>query len=111
MHIKLTGFVLTFADFKVYSKKINLKSEYHMNIRNKTRQLNKNLLKEKINNNQENQITGQELENETVNTSISTTQNYDLISFWKEILEEIKMIEWPSVDRLFKQFVIVTGYN
>ena len=29
------------------------------------------------------------------------------LSFFKEITTEMKMIEWPSVDRLFKQFVIV----
>jgi len=29
------------------------------------------------------------------------------VSFIKEITTEMKMIEWPSVDRLFKQFVIV----
>jgi preprotein translocase subunit SecE len=30
-----------------------------------------------------------------------------VINMNKEISEEIKMVEWPSVDRLFKQFVIV----
>jgi preprotein translocase SecE subunit len=29
------------------------------------------------------------------------------LSFIKEISTEMKMIEWPSLDRLFKQFVIV----
>jgi preprotein translocase SecE subunit len=29
------------------------------------------------------------------------------VSFLKEISTEMKMIEWPSLDRLFKQFVIV----
>jgi len=29
------------------------------------------------------------------------------VSFIKEITTEMQMIEWPSVDRLFKQFVIV----
>jgi preprotein translocase SecE subunit len=30
-----------------------------------------------------------------------------IFSFFKETLTEMNMIEWPSLDRLFKQFVIV----
>ena len=29
------------------------------------------------------------------------------VSFLKEIIDETKMVEWPSVEKLFKQFVIV----
>jgi|Transcript_43418 preprotein translocase SecE subunit len=29
------------------------------------------------------------------------------LTFIQEITSEMKMIEWPSIDRLFKQFVIV----
>lgn len=31
----------------------------------------------------------------------------NILNFFKEITNEMKMIEWPSLDRLFKQFVIV----
>ena len=31
----------------------------------------------------------------------------NILNFFKEITVEMRMIEWPSLDRLFKQFVIV----
>jgi len=37
----------------------------------------------------------------------SVENKEDSLSFFKEITTEMKMIEWPSLDRLFKQFVIV----
>lgn len=34
-------------------------------------------------------------------------KNFMPLIFFKEIIEETKMVEWPSTERLFKQFVIV----
>ena len=34
-------------------------------------------------------------------------KNITILDFFQEVNDEIKMIEWPSVDRVFKQFVIV----
>mmetsp|Transcript_35429 Transcript_35429/g.70899 ORF Transcript_35429/g.70899 Transcript_35429/m.70899 type:complete len:124 (+) Transcript_35429:4049-4420(+) len=39
------------------------------------------------------------------NSSIPKKNN--IWSFIKEVAEETRMIEWPSLERLFKQFVIV----
>lgn len=49
------------------------------------------------------------------NSSEETTENLenkeeskkDIFFFFKETVSELNMIEWPSLDRLFKQFVIV----
>jgi len=36
----------------------------------------------------------------------TSSENFP-VSFLKEIIDETKMVEWPSVEKLFKQFVIV----
>lgn len=41
------------------------------------------------------------------NEKKSVENEINALSFIKEISTEMKMIEWPSLDRLFKQFVIV----
>ena len=41
------------------------------------------------------------------NKEYGKEKNENIFSFLKEIASEMKMIEWPSLDRLFKQFVIV----
>jgi preprotein translocase SecE subunit len=46
-------------------------------------------------------------ENSEENKEYVKERNENMFSFLKEIATEMKMIEWPSLDRLFKQFVIV----
>ena len=49
-----------------------------------------------------------EQKNEVSYNENKQVENKDnALSFIKEISTEMKMIEWPSLDRLFKQFVIV----
>lgn len=31
----------------------------------------------------------------------------DTINFFKEVNQEVRLVEWPTLDRLFRQFVIV----
>jgi len=48
------------------------------------------------------------LEKNQEKTSYKKDENDEnTLTFLQEIIFEMKMIEWPSIDRLFKQFVIV----
>lgn len=94
------------ADFSILTKTINLDSQFKSPLYiigynlNKNMTYRKTLLKEKINANEK-----QEPDFENNNKNLKSKKN--LFSFWEEILEEAKMVEWPTIDRLFKQFVIV----
>nr|UXY87853.1 preprotein translocase secE subunit [Cryptomonas curvata] len=111
MFVNSTGFVFAISDFDIYFKKINIKNNYNWismhnkNFVTKTKTIRKTPINQKLNDNEEIYPINKELETENLNNESSSNDN--LYSFWKEITEEIKMIEWPSVDRLFKQFVIV----
>ena len=37
----------------------------------------------------------------------SESQENSILAFFQEVKDEIKMVEWPTIDRLSKQFVIV----
>nr|UXY88355.1 preprotein translocase secE subunit [Cryptomonas curvata] len=95
------------SDFNIFSKKIEIKKNksficnYNLHIKTKK------ILKEKADDNQENFKVNKEHDVEVINNDFKLDSETNWFSFWKEISEEIKMVEWPSVDRLFKQFVIV----
>ncbi len=96
------------SDFNIFSKTIEVKKNksficnYNSNIKTK-----KKIFKEKADDNLENFKVNQEHDVEVINNDFKLDSETNWFSFWKEISEEIKMVEWPSVDRLFKQFVIV----
>lgn len=48
-----------------------------------------------------------EPEKSKLNEEIEAKDQDNNLNFVNEITTEMKMIEWPSLDRLFKQFVIV----
>jgi preprotein translocase SecE subunit len=113
MFYNLIGFVDNIADFDFYLKKRNVKCSYNsISVNNRNFIINKlkirkTIVNQKTNGNEEKFVLNKELESETESLNVDSNSNNNIYSFWKEISEEIKMIEWPSVDRLFKQFVIV----
>ncbi len=96
------------SDFNIFSKTIVIKKKKSF-ISNYTSYITikKQILKEKENNNQESFNTNQEQNVEFINNDFKLDSETNWFSFWKEISDEVKMVEWPSIDRLFKQFVIV----
>jgi preprotein translocase SecE subunit len=96
------------SDFNIFSKTIEIKKNkaficnYSSHIKTK-----KQVFKEKADDTQENFKVNQKHDAEVINNDFKSDSETNWFSFWKEISEEIKMVEWPSVDRLFKQFVIV----
>ena len=96
------------SDFNILSTNIEIKKyksfvcNYSLHIKTK-----KKIFKEKAKDSQESSKVNQEQDIEVINNNLKLDSETNWFSFWKEISEEIKMVEWPSVDRLFKQFVIV----
>jgi preprotein translocase SecE subunit len=96
------------SNFNIFSKTIEIKEtksficNYNSQIKAK-----KIIFKEKTKDNQEHFKITQENDIEANGVDFNVQSKNTWFSFLKEISEEIKMVEWPSVDRLFKQFVIV----
>jgi preprotein translocase SecE subunit len=89
--------------------KKNSPNNYYLiyNYKRKNVKFQKNIFKEKTNDGLENYDANYQTETNNKESLENLKENKNLISFWKEISEEIKMVEWPTLDRLLKQFVIV----
>ena len=101
----------TVSDFDIFLKKTNKNFEctlfpfQNRFILIENKKYRNVVICQKMNENDKNFKINKESEIEIPITNSDSNNNF--YSFWKEITEEIKMIEWPSIDRLFKQFVIV----
>jgi len=66
---------------------------------------NKKSFRNSLNFHQFCKVENSDEKNQTIEKKEEDDQS--IFSFFKETLTEMNMIEWPSLDRLFKQFVIV----
>mmetsp|Transcript_1000 Transcript_1000/g.2178 ORF Transcript_1000/g.2178 Transcript_1000/m.2178 type:complete len:84 (-) Transcript_1000:192-443(-) len=48
-----------------------------------------------------------EKNNSSKEDSVVLEKQLSVLDFFQEVKDEIKMIEWPTLDRVLKQFVIV----